>query len=75
MKTLKLAAVFGKVKQVNTSASLTGRLISHHLQLLQHGRLISKAQVAAADAELLGEVVEVDLRREQRGSWEDALET
>lgn len=47
--------------------------VSHHLQLLQHGRLISKAQVAAAHAELLGEVVEVDLRRNQRGSWDDAF--
>lgn len=47
----------------------------HHLQLLQHGRLIGKAQVAAANAELLGEVVEVDLRRNRRGSWEDAFET
>ena len=47
-------------------ASLTGLLISQHLQLLQHGGLIGKAQVAAADAQLLGEVVEVDLRG-QRG--------
>lgn len=33
-----------------------------YLQLVQHGRLVGEAQVAAADAELLGEVVEVHLR-------------
>lgn len=45
----------------------TRSLISHHLQLLQHGGLIGEAQVPAAHAELLGEVVEVDLGRDQRG--------
>lgn len=45
----------------------TRSLMSHHLQLLQHGGLIGEAQVPAAHAELLGEVVEVDLGRDQRG--------
>ena len=44
-----------------------------HLQLLQHGRLVCKAQVAAANTELLGEVVEVHLKknREDYGTWEE----
>ncbi len=36
-------------------------LTASHLEFLHHDRLICKAQVAAADAELLGEVVEVHL--------------
>lgn len=36
---------------------------SFHLEFFQHGRLVCEPQVAAADAELLGEVVEVHLRR------------
>lgn len=39
----------------------TGGHLSH-LQPLQHGRLVGEAQVSAADAQLLGQVVEVDLR-------------
>lgn len=38
-------------------------LTSSHLEFLQHGRLICEAQVAAADAELLGELIEVHLRK------------
>lgn len=32
-----------------------------HLELLQHDGLVCKAQVAAAEPELLGELVKVDL--------------
>lgn len=39
---------------------------SFHLEFFQHGRLICKAQVAAADAKLSGQVVEVHLEGTQR---------
>lgn len=47
-------------------------LTTSHLEFLQHGRLVCKAQVAAADTELLGEVVEVHLRGNRRGLWDEA---
>lgn len=71
MKTLQKRSTKRKTK---VKIERKSRLICLHLQLLQHGRLIGKAQVSAAHAQLLGELVEVDLRRNQRGSWEDAFE-
>lgn len=44
-----------------------------HLEFLQHDGLVCKAQVAAAEAQLLSEIIEVHLRKDRRGLWVEAM--
>lgn len=71
---MKLWPIFVQVKLKPSEKVVPPLLLpaASHLEFLQHDGLIRKAQVAAAEAKLLGEIVEVHLWKDRRGLWVEA---